>query len=288
MAEMIPSILKPPPTGLASLRRTQDTTPQQDTQSSKPRSPSKGSPKKPKSPQKPKSPRKSKSSSSPLPKSVLVTPRNSPKKSPKSRRRVKFYETDHVHEIEDAPASDGEATAQPEPQTLVPGFVWPLKFPEYSQLLDVCKTQSMSTFDGQRGILSLESHSSLKEAVNKEKPLVASRIAARTLCNDVFVQTFEQLKVEQEAGAVIETNSELTEVVNQVADIMLPWHNADLRTMLAPDQENLFERVGADDHSITNPNFFMSAEELQANKMGPQFIHENLNPVRRGSSGMIF
>lgn len=168
------------PVRAASLRRTQDTTPQQDTQSSKPRSPSKGSPKKPKSPQKPKSPRKSKSSSSPLPKSVLVTPRNSPKKSPKSRRRVKFYETDHVHEIEDAPASDGEATAQPEPQTLVPGFVWPLKFPEYSQLLDVCKTQSMSTFDGQRvSVDVLGYHSRL--VLNLFEPFTGHLILGKSL-----------------------------------------------------------------------------------------------------------
>lgn len=132
------------PVRAASLRRTQDTTLQQDTQSSKPRSPSKGSPKKPKSPG------KSKSSSSPLPKSVLVTPGKSPQKSPKSRRHVTFEENDHVHEIEDGPASDGEDTAQPEPQTLVPGFVWPLKFPDYSQLVDVCVARGMSTFDGQR------------------------------------------------------------------------------------------------------------------------------------------
>ncbi|KAG8921794.1 hypothetical protein FRC00_008229, partial [Tulasnella sp. 408] len=92
----------------------------------------------------------------------------------------------------------------------------------------------------------------------------------------------------QEAGAAISTAAELTKEIDLITDLMLPLHikrsdlYADVRMMIAAEQlENVFEHLGAEDCSITNVNFFKSPEVLEENNMGPQFIHEYLNPVRR-------
>ncbi|KIO20311.1 hypothetical protein M407DRAFT_30044 [Tulasnella calospora MUT 4182] len=293
------------PVRATALRQAQSATSIYDPRGTKPASPSQSSLGKTQGTP------KSRSSSAPRPKSILATACSSTGKSPNSRHRVQFAENNDTVETDDEPIIlddpipnepnivddpipnepiivDDPVPNEPiivdDPIPNVPGFIWPFQFPDRIQLAEVCKAQAVDTLYGCRGVLSLEHNSLLREKTRR-----APEEVVEDLCNHVFVQTFELLVKKQEAGAAINTGAELTEEVNRITDVVLPIHtegfgvcnyHADLRRMtVTVEQENVFEHLGADDYSITNVNFFRSPKELQANNMGAQFIHENLNPV---------
>ncbi|KAG8904482.1 hypothetical protein FRC01_008710, partial [Tulasnella sp. 417] len=242
------------------------------------------------SPKKSQGTKKSKSASAPRPKSILVAPRGSTKTSKKSGHRVQFAENN-----ETAEADDDHCAEQNDTFHILgfiwpfdcPDFIWPFEFPDLAQLKDLCIARVVDT-----GVLSLDYNALLREQTRK-----APQNAVEILCNDVFVLVFEFLQSKQEAGAAIDTIAELTKEVDRLTDFALPGHikgdgmcdyHADLNAMMNAEEVTVFERVGADDCSITNVNFFLSPEALEVKDMGPQFIHEYLNPMRRGSTEVQF